>query len=198
MLSCADPALMRELADGLTTATIDRLLRKWLKRLPHPNTAADRAAGIRYDISVLQAEFALTQVLDRPVQRRVLFEEIIRENVDLGRPDNVQLIFHRRITKHTPSRYRTRVITDGVIPSLHVDYKHSRIKQYHKEGRALRTETVVNDTYDFNVGRRLKNLDDLKKIGFTANRRLLSVQRISHDCAIGAQRFDDLHRPRIE
>ena len=64
----------------------------------------------------------------------------------------MQLIFDRRVSRRTPSRYRTRVITDGVIPSLHVDYKHSRIKQYHKEGRALRTETVINDTYDFDVG----------------------------------------------
>ena len=121
----------------------------------------------------------------------------MRENLDLGRPDHVQLIFNRRVTKRTPSRYRTRVITDGVIPSLHVDYKHSRIKQYHKEGRALRTETVINDTYDFDVGRRLCNLDELKRIGFAANRRLLRVQRISHDCAIGAKKFDDLHHPRV-
>ena len=121
----------------------------------------------------------------------------MRENLDLGRPDHVQLIFDRRVTTRTPSRYRTRVITDGVIASLHVDYKHSRIKQYHKEGRALRTETVINDTYDFDVGRRLKNLDDLKRIGFAANRRLLRVQHVSHDCAIGAGTFDDLHRPRI-
>ena len=195
--SCADPALMQSLADGLTAARIDALLRKWLARLPHPFTAADRAAGVRYDVSILQAEFALTQVLDRPVQGRVLFEDIIRENVDLGRPDHVQLIFDRRITKRTPSRHRTRVITDGVTPSLHVDYKRSRIKQYHKEGRALRTETVVNDTYDFDIGRRLRNLDDLKRVGFAANRRLLRVQRISHDCHVGAERFDDLHRSRI-
>ena len=120
----------------------------------------------------------------------------MRENLDLGRPDHVQLIFDRRVTRRTPSRYRTRVITDGVIPSLHADYKHSRIKQHHKEGRALRTETVVNDAYDFDVGRRLKNLD-LKRIGIAANRRLLRVQRISHDCLIGAQRFGDLHRPRV-
>ena len=197
ILGCADPARMQALADGLDAARIDALLRKWLARLPHPFTGADRAAGIRYDISVLQAEFALTQVLDRPVQGRVLFEEIIRENVDLGRPDHVQLIFDRRVTKRTPSRHRTRVITEGVTPSLHVDYKHSRIKQYHKEGRALRTETVVNDTYDFDVGRRLKNLEALKAIGFAANRRLLRVQRISHDCHIGEQRFGDLHRPRV-
>ena len=35
----------------------------------------------------------------------------------------------------TPAGSRARVITDGVTPSLHVDYKHTRIKQYHKEGR---------------------------------------------------------------
>ena len=81
--------------------------------------------------------------------------------------------------------------------SINMPYKHSRIKQYHKEGRALCTETVVNDTYDFDIGRRLCNLDDLKRIGFAANRRLLRVQRVSHDCLIGAQRFGDLHRPRV-
>ena len=107
----------------------------------------------------------------------------------------MQLIFDRRVSRRTPTRHRTRVITDGVIPSLHVDYKHSRIKQYHKEGRALRTETVINDTYDFDVGRRLKNLDDLKQIGFAANRRLLGVQTLSHDCTIGAETLADLHRP---
>ena len=110
----------------MTAPHIEALLRKWLARLPHPFTAADRAAHIRYELSILQAEFALTQVFDRPVQGRVFFEEVMRENLDLGRPDHVQLIFHRRVTKRTPSRYRTRVITDGVTPSLHVDYKRSR------------------------------------------------------------------------
>ena len=113
----------------------------------------------------------------------------------MGRPDHVQLIFDRRVTRRTPTRHRTRVITDRVTPSLHVDYKHSRIKQYHKEGRALRTETVINDTYDFDVGRRLRNLEDLKKVGFAANRRLLGVQRLSHDAMIGADVLDELHRP---
>ena len=179
----------------MTAGKVDALLRKWLARLPHPFTAPDRQQGIRYDVSILQAEFALTQVFDRPAQGRVFFEEVVRENLDMGRPDHVQLIFNRRVNRRTPSRYRTRVITDGVTPSLHVDYKHSRIKQYHKEGRALRTETVINDTYDFDVGRRLRNLEDLKKIGFAANRRLLGVQRLSHDCTLGADVLDELHRP---
>ena len=108
-----------------------------------------RNAGLRYDISILQAEFGLTQVLDRPLAGRVLLEDVIRENLDLGRPSQVQLTFDRRVTKRTPGRFRTRVITNSVKPSLHVDYKHSRIKQYHKEGQALRTETTINDTDDF-------------------------------------------------
>jgi hypothetical protein len=83
-----------------------------------------------------------------------------------------------------------------VTPSLHVDYKHTRIKQYHKEARALRTETTINDTRDFGIGKRLHNLPELRKVGFQANRRLLDVQRISHDCAIGEDEFDDVQFPR--
>src|SRR5204863_4285118 len=120
-----------------------------------------------------------------PVTGRVFFEEVIRENLDLGRPSQVALVFDRRVTRRTPGRFRTRVITDGVVPSLHVDYKKACIKQYHKEGQALRTETTINDTRDFGVGKSLKNLPALRQIGFQANRRLLDVQKISHDCSIG-------------
>lgn len=195
LLSCAQPALSQRICDGLTAEKIDAFFRKWLRRLPHPFTAKDRAAGIRYDLSILQAEFSLTQVLDRPVTGRIFFEEVIRENLDLGRPERVQLVFSRRVTRSTPGRFRTRVITEGVTPSLHVEYKTTRIKQYHKEGRALRTETTINNTYDFAIGRRLKNLPALREVGFTANRRLLGVQRISHDCAIGEGVFRKVQRP---
>ena len=197
ILHCDDPDAMQAIAQEITASRIDALFRKWMARLPHPFTARDRAAGIRYDLSVLQAEFALTQVFDRPLHGRVFFEEVLRENLDLGRPDHVQLIFSRRINRRTPSRYRTRVITDGVIPSLHVDYKQSRIKQYYKESRALRTETVINNTYDFGIGRRLGNLEDLQKIGFAANRRLLRVQTLSHDTLLGSEAFQQLHQPEI-
>jgi hypothetical protein len=196
ILSCADPKRLQQIADGLDAAKIDALLRKWLARLPHPFTPADRQAGYRYDISILQAEFSLTQVLDRPLMGRIFFEEVIRENLDLGRPDQVQLIFDRRVTRRTPGRFRTRVLTEGVTPTLHIDYKHSRIKQYHKEGRALRTETTINDTRDFAIGKRLKNLPALREVGFAANRRLLDVQTISQDCAVGEEVFRQVTQPR--
>src|SRR6516165_5016712 len=195
ILSCADPRRLQRLCDGLSATKIDALLRKWLARLPHPFTAADRAAGYRYDLSILQAEFSLTQVLDRPLCGRIFFEEVIRENLDIGRPDQVQLIFERRVTKATPGRFRTRIITEGVTPSLHIDYKRSRIKQYHKEGRALRTETTINNPRDFGIGKRLSNLPALRRIGFQANRRLLDVQRISQDCHLGEDAFRRINEP---
>ena len=124
---------------------------------------------------------------------------MIRENLDIGRPKQIQLIFERWVTRSTPGPFRTRVITDGVIPSLHIDYKGTRIKQYHKEGRALRTETTINNTRDFYIGKSLRNLPALRQIGFQANRRLLQVEKISHDCILSEEAFQKVNRPvRVE
>jgi hypothetical protein len=78
-------------------------------RAIYPFDRKDRAARYRYALSILQAEFALTRVLDRPVMGRVFFEQVIRENLDLGRPGQVQLIFDRRVSRRTPGRFRTRL-----------------------------------------------------------------------------------------
>ena len=87
------------------------------------------------------------------------------------------------------------------MPSLHVTYKHSDLKQYLKAlhraaaGRALRTELTVNDTRDFAIGRGLRNLAALRQVGFQATRRLLDVQRLSCDATIGDVTVERVHRP---
>jgi hypothetical protein len=194
---CADPPRLQQILDGLDEGRIETVVRKWFARLPHPFGPEDRVAGFRYELSILQAEFARTQVFDRPLAGRHLFEEVIRENIDLGRPENVSLIFNRRITKRTPGRFRTRVITQGVIPSLHISYKSAKIKQYFKEDRALRTETTINNTRDFALGRRLENLPALREIGFAANRRVVDVEKISQDCQLAEETFDRVNRPQV-
>jgi hypothetical protein len=195
ILNCADPRRLQKICEGLSAAKIDALLRKWLRLLPHPFTGADRKAGYCYDISILQAEFSTTQVLDRPVHGRLFFEQVIRENLDLGRPQEVRLIFNRTITRRTPGQFRTRIVTQDVTPSLNVYYKNTRIKQYHKEGRALRTETTINNSYDFGIGKRLHNLPKLREIGFAANRQLLEVERLSHDCMLAEDTFQAINSP---
>jgi hypothetical protein len=196
-----DPAAVQAICDSLTEDKIDALARKWLAILPSPYSPADQAAGYRYDISVLQAEFSLTQVLDRPVSGRIFFDQVIHDNLGIGRPDQAGLIFGRRIVRKgrraTPGRFRTRIITADVTPSLHVDYKSSKIKQYHKLGKAIRTETTINETRDFGIGKRLTNLPALRQIGFTANRRLLGAQTLSHDPIAGAAALSQVTDPVI-
>jgi hypothetical protein len=99
-------------------------------------------------LEAAQGEFSLTQIWDRAVSGRCFFEEVIRENIDLGRPEQVQLIFSRRLNRSTVAdgRCRTRIINEGVIPSLHIYYKNTHSKQYHKAAKraaALRTETTI-------------------------------------------------------
>jgi hypothetical protein len=195
ILSCSDPKRMQELANGLTPARILLFLSKWQQHLPSPFTLFEQRAGYRYQASICQVEFALTQVLDRPVHGRIFFEEVLRENIDLGRPDNLQLILARRVTKRTPGPFRTRVVREGVIPSLDVDYKSSRLKQSFKEGRALRTELTVNDAGEFGLGRKRANLPALRELGFPAARRLLHVPKTSQDFAFSEAVFREVTGP---
>jgi hypothetical protein len=164
-------------------------------------TPTDRAAGYDHRLAICQLEMSLTQVFDRPVQGRHFFEAVIRENLDLGRPDRVGLLFPLRITRATPPPpygYRTRVITDGVEPSLHVEYKHSHVKQYFKEQHALRTETTINNPKDFHVNKGLKNLPHLRDLGQQVNRKLLEVERVSHHCVLTQDALNRLQCPTVE
>ncbi len=95
---------------------IERLFRKWLDRLPLPLRAKDREAGYDWQLSIWQMEVSLTQIFDRPQKGREFFEEVMRENLDLGRPHRLQLLFDRRITKAMPGSFRTRVLSAAPGP----------------------------------------------------------------------------------
>jgi hypothetical protein len=199
--STADPAAVQRICDGLTDQEIYRFAGKWLARLPHPFTPADEQADYRWQLSVQQAGFSTTMALDRPVSGRIFFEQLIRDNIDIGRPDKVNIVFGRLIRLRgknpAPGSFRTQVITSGVCPYLYLYYKKTQVKQYLKEGRALRTETTINQPRDFKIGKELTNLAALAEVGYTANRRLLDAECISHDPAAGAAALDALTSPVI-
>ena len=163
-LSCEEPEQLQSLCDRLGPADVQGFFDRWSRRLPWPLLPSDREAGFEHKLSIWQMEVSLTQVFDQPVQGRHFFEEVIRDNLDLGRPERVGLLFPNKVTKRTPAPthgYRTRVITQGVNPSLHVEYKRSHVKQYFKENQALRTETTINAPGDFGVNKGLENLGHL-------------------------------------
>lgn len=200
-LACADPTRLQAICDQLGPADVQAFFDRWAARLPSPMTAVDRAAGYTHRLALQQVEVSLTQVFARPVQGRHFFEAVIRENLDLGRPDRVGLLFPLRMTKATPPPawgYRTRVITDGVEPSLHVEYKSSHVKQYFKEQRALRTETTINNPKDFYVAKAVSNVSHLRDLGDQVNRKLLEVERVSHQCVLTQDALDRLQQPTVE
>jgi len=196
-LSCAEPNKLQEICDSLGPEQIERLFRKWLQRIPLPLRPEDRAAGYDWSLSIWQMEVSLTQIFDRPLRGREFFEEILRDNLDLGRPDRVQLIFDRVVTKKTPGQFRTRVIQDGVHPSLHIDYKNFDLKQYFKEGRGCRTEGTFRNPNDFGVNKGLSNLPYLQKIGREINRRLLEVERVSHNSGLSGDSIQRVVQPTV-
>lgn len=122
----------------------------------------------------------------------------MRDNLDLGRPDRIQLVFDRRILPSTPGKFRTRVIQDGVLPSLHIEYKSFELKQYFKEGRALRTEGTFRNPKDFNVNKGLSNFGYLQQIGRQINRRLLEVERVSQNCGLSADGIQRVVQPTVD
>jgi hypothetical protein len=196
-LSCAAPEQLQQICGSLGPQDIDRVFRKWLKRIPLPLRPPDREAGYDWDLSIWQMEVSLTQIFDRPLRGREFFEEIIRDNLDLGRPDRVQWVFDRVVTKKTPGEFRTRVIQDGVHPSLHIEYKNFDLKQYFKEGRGCRTEGTFRNAKDFGINKGLSNLPYLQQIGRQINRRLLEVERVSHNTGLSGDSIQRVVQPAV-
>ena len=109
----------------------------------------------------------------------------------------MSLIFGRRVNAKTPGCFRTKVVTQGVDPQITCFYRASRIKQYFKGHRALRTETVICDTRDFGIGRRvcLNNWNALRAAGEHANRRLCDAEAADARPAPDTVTFAEVTRP---
>ena len=194
---CEDPAALQKICDRLGSGAVKSFFWRWHKRLPSPLTHQDLRAGYVYELAFRQFEISDTRVFDRPAAGRSFFEQLIRDHLDVGRPESVSLIFDRRISRRTPGSWRTKVITKGVDPQISCYYKSSRIKQYFKEHRALRTETVVCDTRDFGIGRRVtaENWTALRAVGEHANQRLCDAQAADARPAPDVATFTQVTRP---
>jgi hypothetical protein len=197
--SCADPTALQAICDQIGPVDVERLFRRWMAALPVPLTSADRAAGYDWQLSMRQIEFSRTLVLDRPQLGRVFFAEVARESLHLGGPAEIGFLFGRRIIRRgprpTPGRFQTDISLQGVDPRISVFYRSSRIKEYLKEGRALRIETVVNDPGDLGVLRRLQHLGELREKARALNRRMLAFQRASSAPTLATSHFDEVALP---
>jgi hypothetical protein len=195
--SVADPAVLDAVTGSLGPDQVRAFFARQMAQLPQPLTPEDRDAGYGYALSMLQVEVSDTRVFDRPVRARQWFEATIGEQLTLGRPERVGLLFGRRVTRATKGRFETRVVDAYTTPTITFRYKHSTVKQYLKEGRALRTETTFNDPYDIDVGRRLENLPLLREQGEAINARLLEHEADTETARLEGPELTELVRPVI-
>ncbi len=144
-----------------------------------------------------QVEVSRTIVFDAPRQARSFFEALLVDNLDLGRPEEMQIVFGRRVRTDPAGGYRTRLLRSGDQVTLNAYFRRSRVKSYLKQGRALRVETVVNDPGDLGVARRLEHLEELFARGRDVNRRMVDAFRVGQGCVLASPAFERVARPTL-
>jgi hypothetical protein len=195
--TCEDPAHLQRLCDRLSPVKLQAFFNYWIARIPCPFTRADRLAGYWWQLSMRQIEVARTIVLDTPRQARIFFEALVADNIGLGRPAEVSVLFARRVQRNTQSIFRSRVFTQGTQVRLDISYKHCRVKLYLKEGRALRIETVVNDPDELDILKGLVHLPEVQQVARQVNARVLTMLRVGQSCAIETALFERVSQPYV-
>ena len=183
--SCENSEQLAAICNILSAGDVHAFFDRWQAALPSPLTDEDRRRGYGHALAFRQLEISDTRVFDRPAAGRAWFEQTLPDQLTLGRPDQAAVIFGRRVNSRTPGKFQTKIFNRGVEAAIQIHYRASKVKQYFKEGRALRTETTVNDTRDFGVGRLLtdENWNKLINIGHQVNQRLLDHQLDACQCA---------------
>jgi hypothetical protein len=193
--SCADPDRLQAICDRFGPTDVQAFFDRWIGHIPTPFTSEDRAAGYWWELSMRQVEVSRTLVFDDPRRARGFFEALVADNIGIGRPAEVSMVFARQVRKTTKEPFSTRVFSAGTEVKMDFRYKHSRVKQYLKEGRAFRIETVINKPSDIGVLARLEHLPELVAKARGVNRRLLMIERAGQGCAIGSALFERIHQP---
>jgi hypothetical protein len=193
--SSPGPERLQAVCDSLAPGHIQAFFDRWMACIPTPLTAADRAAGYWWQLSIRQAEISRTLVFDDPRRARSFFEALVADNIAIGRPEQVSMVFARQLRRTSKGPFGTRIFSAGTDVRIDFRYKHCRIKQYLKDGRALRVETVINNPTDLDVHRRIEHLPELVAKARQVNHRLLIIERAGQSCAIGSALFERLHLP---
>ena len=187
----SDPARLQELCDMVQAGTLRVFFEYWMNRIPLPLTDAGRDHGCWWQLSMRQIEVSRTLVFDDPRRVRTVFEQLLAGNMNLGRPEHAEIIFAARVTRKSPGTFSTRLLNRADQVTVNLSFRHSRIKIYLKQDRALRIESVINDPGDLGCKRGLEHLEELAAKARACNARLM-------DAVIAGQGSGILANPVIE
>jgi hypothetical protein len=201
--SCQDPDALQAICDRFGPGTVQVWFQRWMARIPLPLDDTDRDAGYWWELSMRQVETSRTLVFDGDCHARAFFEALLCENMDLGRPENVELLFRRGQRSGRPTipppggGFKTKIDQYCDLVTLNVFYKNSRVKQYLKDGVALRIETVINSPKDLLCNRMLANLPELQAKARAINARLLETETVGQGTALVSPVIERITRPTL-
>jgi hypothetical protein len=201
--SCEDPAALQAICDRFGPGTVQVWFERWMARIPLPLEDADRDGGYWWELSMRQIETSRTLVFDQDCHARAFFEALLCENMDLGRPENVELLFRRGQRLGRPAAppigggFRTAIDRYCQMVTVNVFYKNSRVKQYLKDGVALRIETVINSPDDLGCRRMLPNLPELQAKARAINDRLLHTETAGQGTVLVSPVIERITRPTL-
>ena len=201
--SCDDPAGLQAICDRFGPGTVRVWFERWMARIPLPLDDADRDGGYWWELSMRQVEVSRTLVFDGDCHARAFFEALLRENMDLGRPENVELLFRRGQRRGQPAKilpvrgFRTAIDQHCEMVTINVFYKNSRVKQYLKDGIALRIETVINSPDDLGCRRMLANLPELQAKARAINDLLLHTETAGQGTVLVSPVIERITRPTV-
>jgi hypothetical protein len=128
----------------------------------------------------------------KPAAGRAWFEQTIRDQLTLGRPDRVAVVFGRRVSRQTLGRFHTRVISSGTEPAIQVHYLQGQAVSRGRPRVADRDDRQRHLRLRHRLTAHKRELDALLALGHDINQRLLDAQL--QDCACAS---DAATLPRV-
>ena len=119
-----------ELLKAVFDRSIDTTILEIIEKVDGSTVAPDDLDGL-----VRQGTGAFVHAfLDDPRRARSFFESLVQDNVGIGRPEQVAMVFQAQLRtrgpRRTPGPFRTRVFSPGTEVKIDFSFKHSRVKQY--------------------------------------------------------------------
>jgi hypothetical protein len=196
--ACANPQRLQELSDAFMPADILKSLEAWVPQLLPFFSDSERQQGYRHQLYMAQMEYCHNIIFHQRAAADRLFERLMDNSRGLGHPDKLAIVFGR---SHFQPDMRTGEIllkiTKQRTPVLCSRYKSTSIKQYVRNGGALRTESTTYQVNDLAINKNINNLPRLREALATANHRFLEVQQDVLASYVDRGQLQELRKPSI-
>jgi len=198
-IHCANPDRLQELADQFGPEHLEACAQRWLRQLaPFYHQPHQRLDHATYRLFVSQVEYCSNLIFQSQAALEHLVERLLDVNRAIGRPDNLSIIFGRRITSRTPGRLMTRLVDHHLgHPALRGEYQSCSIKQYVREHNLFRVEATCHHLPDLGLLKAVDQLPEIRQRLHGSTERWLDVQQDILETYVDRGHLQQLTAPTV-